>query len=223
MDFDFKPYFAQYEALVALAEATFDRVRQAHKSLVKCGMTCDDCCYALFDVGLIEAVVINHHFIETYSGTEREQLLEAANRADREIHRIKHRAVKAVKAGKPETEVLTEMGRERVRCPLLTESRQCALYDHRPITCRLYGIPTRIGDQAHTCRLSGFESGKTYPTVNLEPIQRKLYEISTALAHDIGSRYSGLGELLVPVSMALLTDYDEEYLGVKSETDREKG
>jgi hypothetical protein len=53
-----------------------------------------------------------------------------------------------------------------------------------------------------------------------------LYDISSELAQEIQSRYPKLAELLVPISMALLTDYTEEYLGVKSadtETAEKKG
>ena len=41
------------------------------------------------------------------------------------------------------------------------------------------------------------------------------------MANDIGSRYPKLAELLVPVSMALLTEYSEEYLGVKGASGQE--
>jgi Fe-S-cluster containining protein len=106
------------------------------------------------------------------------------------------------------------MARQRIRCPLLDEGEKCGMYEARPITCRLYGIPTVIGGQAHTCGLSQFEEGKQYPTVKLDNIQRRLYEISFELAQEIKSRYPKLGEVLVPLSMALLTDYNDEYLGI---------
>jgi Fe-S-cluster containining protein len=215
--FDFTPYFKEYEALVVVAEAIFDRVRDQYPECVQCRSACDDCCYAMFDVSLIEALYINHQFAKSVTGDARETLLEEANKADRLVHRIKRQAVKAVEAGQPESEVLTKLGAERVRCPLLSEERQCRLYAHRPITCRLYGIPTRIGDKAHTCSLSAFQPGESYPTVNLEPIQRRLLDISTRLVADIQSRFKGLGELLVPLSMALLTEYNAEYLGIDDE------
>ena len=80
----------------------------------------------------------------------------------------------------------------------------------------MYGVPTVIGDQAHTCGLSGFKEGESYPTAKLDAIHRRLYEISSDLAQEIKSRYPKLAEMLVPLSMALLTDYTKEYLGVQS-------
>ena len=34
-----------------------------------------------------------------------------------------------------------EIAATSVRCPLLDEENRCLLYDARPITCRLYGVP----------------------------------------------------------------------------------
>ena len=33
------------------------------------------------------------------------------------------------------------LGKQRVRCPLLTEKEECVLYEKRPIICRIYGVP----------------------------------------------------------------------------------
>lgn len=114
------------------------------------------------------------------------------------------------------------MPKERIRCPLLNERDLCDLYDYRPITCRLYGIPTYTGDQSHTCVISGFKEGKQYPTVKIGVIHRQLYEISDALVKSIPTRYKKLADMLVPLSMALLTTYNEEYLGVENEENKDK-
>ena len=106
---------------------------------------------------------------------------------------------------------------ERVRCPLLDEKKRCELYAFRPITCRLYGIPTSIAGKGHTCGLSGFKEGLAYPTVKLEKIQQRLYDLSSELVDSILSRHVKMAEILVPLSMALLTDYDENYLGISKE------
>ena len=115
------------------------------------------------------------------------------------------------------------MAEYRVPCPLLNDSNLCDLYDDRPITCRLYGVPTAIGGQGHTCGLSAFEPGKTYPTVNLDAIQNRLFEISNDLVAALGSRHVKMGEMVVPLSMALLTIYSEDYLGVGKAVASEEG
>ena len=202
------PYFDKYKAIVDQVDAVFKKVKEEHKECVRCKLGCADCCHALFDLTLIEALYIKSQFDAVFQEEARSLIIERANEADHEN-------------GKPESEILEEMSAQKVRCPLLNSDDRCDLYEHRPLTCRLYGIPTVIGGKAHTCGMSGFEQGKPYPTVKLDAIQQKLYELSSDLANDIGSRYPKLAELLVPVSMALLTEYSEEYLGVKGASGQE--
>lgn len=213
-------YFEKYEALVNQIDAVFNKVQEEHDECVSCKEGCDDCCHALFDLTLIEALYIKKKFDHVFQEAGRSDIVERANVADRQVHRLKKQAHKDHLDGKPENEILEDMAAHRIRCPLLNDDSKCDLYESRPITCRLYGIPTVIGGKAHTCGLSKFKEGAAYPTVKLEAIQQKLYEMSAELARDIQSRYPKLAEMLVPLSMALLTDYTEEYLGVKTESDK---
>jgi Fe-S-cluster containining protein len=214
MDFDFSPYFKKYEEVVAIAEGAFKRVEAEYGDCVKCKKGCSDCCYALFDISFIEALYINHYYKLQIKGDDKVKLDEKANSADRLVYKIKRQAYKAAQEGRSEVEILKEMAKQRVRCPLLSDKDECELYDYRPITCRFYGIPTQIGGEAHTCGLSDFKEGERYPTVNLDAIHERLYEISQELVKALNSRYVKMGEVLVPLSMALLTVYDEEYLGI---------
>ncbi|MDJ0784967.1 MAG: YkgJ family cysteine cluster protein [Desulfosarcinaceae bacterium] len=219
MDFDFTPFFKRYEALAEQAEAAFDKIQKDHPECVKCAKECSDCCHALFDVTLIEALYINHKFNAEFEGASLQALLERANRSDRAVHRLKRDATKALQSGADEADILAKMAEYRVPCPLLNENKLCDLYDYRPITCRLYGVPTAIGGQGHTCGVSAFEPGKPYPTVNLDAIQDRLFALSRDLIVALGSRHVRMGDMVVPLSMALLTAYDDAYLGVSTEPD----
>lgn len=216
-----EPYFEKYTVLVKQVDAVFSQVVEEYADCVSCKLGCSDCCHALFDLTLIEALYIKRQFDAVFEGQQRESLLERANRADRDVHRLKRSAQKEYEQGKSQEAILQEMAEQRIRCPLLDDNDQCVLYDHRPITCRLYGIPTEIGGKSHTCGISGFKKGQSYPTVKLERIQSKLYEISEALANDLKSKYPKLAEMLVPLSMAILTDYTNEYLGIQEKASEE--
>ena len=218
MSIDFKPYFEMYEALVGKVDRAFERVRQAHPNEVRCHLGCSDCCHAIFDISLIEAMYINARFYEKLPETGRAELLEKANRIDRQLARIKREAAKSVSDGTDEAMVLERLAEIRVPCPLLSDEGRCELYAFRPITCRLYGIPTAIDGRGHTCGLSGFEQGKSYPTVYLDLIHAQLQEISAIFLRDIGSPNIKLADLLVPLSMSLLTTYDEVYMGVDDDS-----
>jgi Fe-S-cluster containining protein len=216
MKLDFSEFFAQYEALVADVDTVFNRVADMHGDCISCNSGCSDCCHALFDVSLIEALYINHKFLEQYPfGEVRSNIVEAANTADRLIYKRKRQLYRDSMNGVEPRELLEAMAKERIRCPLLNSEDKCTMYDARPITCRLYGIPTNIGGKAHTCGLSKFEAGKPYPTVSLDTIQDRLAKISVELCKAIKSNYKELPGVFVPVSMALITNYDEEYLGLK--------
>lgn len=218
---NFEPFFEQYLALVKQVDAAFDRVKNEYAECVRCKERCADCCHALFDITLIEALYIRKEVAKRFEGASLEELLERANRADRDIHRLKRKAVKELEKGRTEPEILEEMALKRVRCPALNDDERCAIYEVRPITCRVYGIPTEIGGRAHTCGISGFQEGRSYPTLKLDAVYQRLYGISAELADAIKSRYPKLAEMLVPLSMALLTDYTEEYLGVGAKPEDE--
>ncbi len=217
MEIDLKPYFEKYEALVAKADAAFERVKQDYGECVKCTATCSDCCFALFDLTLIEALYIRQKFLETCQGTLKTALMEKANRADRRIYKLKRRAYNELQEGKDENQILAQLALERVRCPLLNDEQLCDLYPYRPITCRFYGIPTAIGGAGHTCDKSAFEPGEKYPTVNLDAVHGELQKISAELLRDIQSKNIKLADLLIPLSSAMVMDLDEVFLGVAEE------
>ena len=219
VNFDFSKFFARYESLRAQADQVFEKIKNQYTDCVKCKLECSDCCYALFDLTLIEAIYLNFHFNKILPEDRKTQLIELANRADRMIYKLKKKAYKKFKLGTSESEILAELAKERVTCPLLNSYNCCELYEQRPITCRLYGIPISIAGKGHTCGLSEFKPGEPYNTVNLDAFQNKLIELSTELVRELKSKYVKMGEILVPVSMALLTTYDESYLGVSEKKD----
>jgi Fe-S-cluster containining protein len=210
--------FSKYEAFVKQVDHLFENVRQQYPDCVKCKAECADCCHALFDLSLVEALYINRKFMEHPFEPRRAEVLEDANKVDRKIYQLKRTAFKAVDAGeKTEEQVLFEMAAERIRCPLLNKENQCDLYDFRPITCRLYGIPTSISGRGYTCGLSDFKEGDSYPTVNLDAVHAKLHELSQEIVLALNSAHAKMGDILMPLSMALLTVFDETYLGIATD------
>lgn len=212
---EFKDIFSRYEAIVAEVDDAFNKVAAQAENGVNCKKGCSDCCHALFDLTLVEALYLNHKFNEKYSGLERSQMLERADSADRQIHKIKRNAFKASQAGKSASEILKEVSLARVRCPLLGEQDSCDLYEFRPLTCRIYGTPMNIGGQGHCCGKSGFDKGKQYPAMNMDLLQNKLFDLSKEIADSINSSYKELEQMLIPASMAMLTDFTMEYLGAR--------
>lgn len=214
MTFDFAPYFAEYKAIRAQADMVFEHVSTRYASLARCRPGCSDCCHALFDLSLIEAMYINSAFARQFAyGPQRSAVLDLASRTDRALTKMKRELFQAEKAGASGESIMADVSAARMRCPLLGGDGHCVMYEERPITCRLYGVPQEIGGKSHVCGVSGFRPGENYPAVHVGKIQAALEDLSRRLAEGLGSRYD-LTQVYVPLSMALLTRYDDAYLGV---------
>lgn len=212
---DLSPIFSRYEALVAEADTLFSHVRDAHEDCVSCHQGCSDCCHALFDLSLVEAMYLNAAFTEALTyGKERSDILLGAADTDRQTTRIKRDLYRASKDGADPADIMRQAAAVRIRCPLLDAQDTCVLYAKRPITCRLYGIPTSIGGKGHVCGKTTFAKGGAYPTVNMDAIQNRLAGLSQDIATSLKSRFTELHQVYVPVSMALTTTYNDAYLGV---------
>ncbi len=217
MALDLKKHFIQYEALVQVVDGVFDRVKQEYPKEVFCREKCSDCCYAIFDMPLIEALYLKAKFLETFSGKAKNDILEKADKTDRALVKLKREAYKKVQAGADQLEIVGRMSQERVRCPLLGSDDLCVLYEFRPITCRIYGIPTSTAGASHICGRTNFIQGNAYPTLNMDKLYTQLQLLSAQLIKDINSSNIKMHEMLIPVSMALVTDFNEEYLGVRQD------
>lgn len=211
--------FKKYEALAAQADAAFAAVAKAYPDLVSCKLGCSDCCHALFDLSLVEAVYINHYFYKDLPTEEREKILGAADSADRKTHQVKREAFQLAEKGKGQEQIFSRVAFERVRCPLLNEEDKCSLYERRPITCRLYGVPTAIDGKGHTCGRSGFVEGTAYPTVSMDAMHKRLFALAQEFCQGLDTKYVKMADILMPVSMALLTLFNDEFLGVRKGAD----
>ncbi len=215
MTLDLKKHFVQYEALVQMVDAVFDRVKKEYPKEVFCREKCSDCCYALFDLTLIEALYLKDRFLKQFQGMAKEEILQVADKTDRTLVKMKREAFKKAKSGGDQLEIIAKMSQERVRCPLLKEDNLCMMYDQRPITCRVYGIPTSTAGQSHICGRTNFKQGDPYPTLNMDKIYTQLQLLSAQLVKDIKTEKIKMHEMLIPVSMALITDFNEDYLGIR--------
>ncbi len=212
---DLKEHFVKYEALVQIVDAVFDRVKKDFPKEVFCREKCSDCCYAIFDLTLIEALYLKDKFLKKFAGKEKNDLIQGADKTDRVLTKMKRNAYKEIKNGADQLEIVGKMSQERVRCPLLGENDLCLMYESRPITCRVYGIPTSTAGASHICGRTNFIQGKPYPTLNMDKIYTQLQLFSAQLIKDIKSDNIKMHEMLIPVSMALVTDFNEDYLGVR--------
>lgn len=218
MQADFSPIFARYEALRSTCDQLFANVASRCEGMVTCHKGCSDCCHALFDLSLVEAMYINKAFEAAFpAGPERSSIVTRAAEIDRKLTRLKRELFRAEKNGTSPEDIMAQAAQMRIPCPLLDtsgEDNTCLLYEDRPITCRLYGVPTDIAGQGHVCGFSGFKKGTPYPSIHLDKIQASLEAMSHEIGDLVNSRFTELDQVYVPMSMALLTKYNDDYLGI---------
>jgi Fe-S-cluster containining protein len=219
MNMDFTPFFQKYEAIVQKVDNIFEIMKRKYPEEIRCAPGCTNCCYALFDLTLVEAAYMSRQFRRIFSGETRESFLEKANKADRQTYKIKKAAFQSKQQGKEEEAIIEDVAKERVRCALLNDDNLCDFYEFRPIACRVDGIPASIGGKGRTCSLSGFKPGQSYPTLNRDTLHNQLLALSSEMVTSIQTKYTQMGDILVPLSMALITEYDETYFGMSDPPD----
>jgi Fe-S-cluster containining protein len=129
-----------YKQLLGKIDAWYTSVKEAHPDKVPCTKGCRDCCIGLFDVSL----------------ADRDLLREGLGQADPAVRKdIEARAaalvarLREVAPGLGDTldgwaaeeidDLCDEVG--DVECPVLGKGGECRLYAHRPLTCRMSGVP----------------------------------------------------------------------------------
>jgi Fe-S-cluster containining protein len=179
---DFFYLLEPYGALVAKADQGFQRLKSDFSECVKCKPHCSDCCHAVFGIFLIEAVFLKHDF-DKLGEDIRIAALKRADETARELEALE-RTLREFE-GDPQMRAYS-MARARIRCPLLDDNEECILYPYRPITCRVYGIPTMIQGAPRVCGKSGFKKGASYPTFNIDGAHHELYDLSKHLLEGAG-------------------------------------
>lgn len=183
---DLSYLFEPYDRLVSRADKSFERMVREHGDCIACKPGCADCCHAVFGLFLIEAVFLKHDF-DQLPEPEKEAALVRGAAAEKELE-ILERTLQEFKDD-PRMSAYT-MARTRIRCPLLDDDNACILYPYRPITCRVYGIPTMVMGMPRLCGMTGFKKDEPYPIFNLDGTQKELFELTKNLLENEKDPYA---------------------------------
>jgi Fe-S-cluster containining protein len=199
-----------YEFLADKADAAFHRMKKEHGTCIKCERYCSDCCHAVFGLFLIEAAYLKQHFDQLDRKEIRETLLRCHD-TDRALRRLEIKLQTNEEDAQMQAYILA---RERIRCPLLDDKEECILYPCRPITCRVYGIPTKIHGKARVCGKAGFKKSESYPAFDLDGVYRDLFNLSKELLESEEKGDPEKASLLISVSKAISTPLEEIINGI---------
>jgi Fe-S-cluster containining protein len=129
-----------YKDLLAGVDAWYKAVKDAHPAEVPCTKGCRECCIGLFDVSLADRDLL------------REGLAKAEPAVRKDIEARAASLVARLREVTPDLgDTLDGMGPDEiddlcdevgdVECPVLGPGGECRLYAHRPLTCRMSGVP----------------------------------------------------------------------------------
>jgi Fe-S-cluster containining protein len=203
----------RYRRLLEELDRWFAAVRADNADQMRCGRGCALCCHGLFDISLPDAAVL----AEGLRALPAQALAEAGNRA-RRLH-------SAILSQAPELEppfLLAGAAAERVdriteavegaKCPLLDDRDQCLVYMHRPLACRLEGVPmidARDGLFGDWCELNFTRGIPTQAQQNLALDYGGIQDLEDELTEKISLKLFGRSRrgltLFIP---SLVTEFD---------------
>jgi Fe-S-cluster containining protein len=137
-----KELLNRYGALLGEVDAWFQRCLVLHPELIACRNGCSACCRGLFDITLLDAYYLRQGF-DRLSEPLKTEIVTAASRRLEQLTQVNQEFVEPwLLNGIPEDDWDALMPEEdETPCLLLSETRGCLVYEHRPMTCRLNGIP----------------------------------------------------------------------------------
>ena len=131
----------QYRQLLQQADDWFDHCLDVQGQQMACRRGCSGCCRGLFDITLLDAYLLQQGF-NTLTTEQQNGVLALV---DQRVHQLQHQW--------PEFQspyILNHLPHQQWQempeddltpCPLLDADGLCMVYQYRPLTCRLHGVP----------------------------------------------------------------------------------
>jgi Fe-S-cluster containining protein len=119
----------------------FKHIREKYADQMQCGKGCTACCYGLFDISLKDAAGVARGFRELPPDVQ-ERVLSKATDIHREVVAPMADAAVPTLFGEndPRIDQIVEAANSPA-CPFLGDAGECLVYEHRPLSCRLEGVP----------------------------------------------------------------------------------
>lgn len=132
----------RYGMLLGEVDTWFRRCMELHPELIECRNGCSECCRGLFDITLLDAFYLRRGF-DKLAGALKTEIAQAASRRLEQLSLVNPAFVEPwMLNGIPEDDWDALMPEEdETPCLLLSDSGGCLVYEYRPMTCRLNGIP----------------------------------------------------------------------------------
>ncbi|SNB45591.1 YkgJ family cysteine cluster protein [Geobacter sp. DSM 9736] len=131
-----------YQDLLASVDKWFAVCTEAAADEISCRKGCSECCRGLFDITLLDAVLLKQGFDLLPDEVRRVVLARSQDRLRHLRFLWPEFSHPYILNLRPEADWETLMpDDDETPCPLLGENGSCLVYSHRPMTCRLHGLP----------------------------------------------------------------------------------
>jgi len=129
-----------YKQLLAKVDAWYRSVKEKHPDQVPCTKGCRDCCIGLFDVSLADRDLLREG-MAGLDPAERKDIEERAASLLAQMRKLAPELGDTLDGWSPDDidDLCDDVG--DVECPVLGREGDCRLYAHRPLTCRMSGVP----------------------------------------------------------------------------------
>ncbi|HIJ96944.1 MAG TPA: YkgJ family cysteine cluster protein [Desulfuromonadales bacterium] len=131
-----------YGALLRDVDTWFHTCSQSHPEHILCRDGCSSCCRGLFDVTLLDALYLKQGVDLLPAALQHDIMRAAESRLSSLSYQFPFFIEPWLLNGIPEEKWDQLMPEEdETPCVLLSGAGRCLVYNHRPMTCRLNGIP----------------------------------------------------------------------------------
>ena len=132
----------RYGALLGEVDAWFRCCAEQHSDMIACCNGCSECCRGLFDITLLDAFYLKYGFDKLPESLKSEIVKGASRRLELLSLENPEFVEPWLLNGIPEDDWDALMPEDdETPCLLLSETGECLIYEYRPMTCRLNGIP----------------------------------------------------------------------------------
>ena len=130
----------EYKELLAKVDAWYRSVKESHPAEVPCAKGCRDCCIGLFDISLADRDLLREGMAAADPAV-RKDIEERAAALLARLRELDPRLGDTLDGWSPDdVDDLCDAAGD-VECPVLGKGGECRLYAHRPLTCRMSGVP----------------------------------------------------------------------------------
>lgn len=205
---------ASYAELLAGIDLWFNRCQSTFPAEIRCGQGCSGCCRGLFDVTLLDAWLVRHGFLQLNPESQERISLAAEARVNAMRSHWPEFSPPYILNGRPDVEwELLMPDDDEAPCVFLDDAGRCLIYEHRPMTCRLHGLPLvdLSGEVMHDewCT-ENFVASDPLKISGLRGhfISQFRTEVSFMVELTTELFGHGVGELDTFIPLAVLVDYD---------------